>query len=177
MIACQTIIYAQHTDHNVSIVVPEVALLSIQNSTNQHTLDIVPIINEAGEDISFTTSKSEIWINYTSIIGSKTEPSRSVFMQITEGSMPSGLDLIMAISNDAGLGNGKMGIPVKSAAISSNQPTQIIDNIGSGYTGAGFNKGHQVVYAVQKNSQYNNFWLADKSTTTTLQITYTLSDN
>ncbi len=174
---CHTFFYAQNTDHTVSIDIPEVALLSIYKSTNTHALDIISHINEAGEDLTFFTPQNEIWINYTSIIGSRTEPSRSVFMQITDGNVPTGFDLVMTVSKDAGQGNGKMGIPMQTTIISTNQPKQVIDQIGSAYTGAGYSKGHQVIYAIQKNTQYPNFWLANNNSATALQITYTLSDN
>lgn len=171
------ILIAQNTDHTIKIDIPEVALLSIQKPANQQVINITPVLNEAGDAITYITPYNETWINYSSIIGSKTEPSRFVYLQITEGTLPKGLELVLNVGNDVAMGAGHIGSPVEQTLVTSNQPYRIIDNIGSCYTGAGNTKGHMVTYTIKKNEDFNAQWLTDFNTSTALQLTYTLSDN
>ncbi|WP_111707371.1 hypothetical protein [Lutibacter citreus] len=160
--------------HTLSISIPEVALLDIESSTNNTAISLEATApTEAGEKINLDKSNSDLWLNYSSIVGNKS--SRTVTVQITDGDVPAGANLTVAASQFKGNGEGTMGKANDTGIILSSKKAQnLIEGIGSAYTGNGA-QGHNLTYKLtQIKGEYAklNF---DESTN--LTITYTLTDN
>ena len=172
-------LYAQDDNddaHNVVITLPEVALLDLESSAGT-SISLGPDApTEAGEALDFSEeTNSDIWINYSSIIGSKTEPSRDITVQITSGKVPEGLELTAIAAKDAGMGDGSMGTPT-AKIILDNSAQEIIKGVGSAYTGNGVSKGHQLTYQLALNEKKGSYAKLDFDNSNTLAITYTLTD-
>lgn len=162
--------------HNVVIGIPEVALLDLEAS-NGTSITLGPTApTEAGMAVDFNAVDNSIWINYSSIVGSVTEPSRNVSVQITSGTVPAGTELTVLAAADAGSGDGTMGTPTPAITLSSTAQN-IITGIGSAYTGDGVNKGHNLSYALNLASASGSYAQLDFDNSDTVVITYTLSDN
>lgn len=162
--------------HNVIITLPEVALLDLESSSGT-TVKLSPKApNEAGQALDFSgQSNSDIWINYSSIVGHKKKPSRDIEVQITSGEVPAGLVLTVVAGNDAGMGDGKMGKPEGPVTLNKNAQ-KIIGGVGSSYTGNGVSKGHQLTYTLALDEQNGSYAKLDFDESNTLAITYTLTD-
>jgi len=161
---------------NVVIAMPEVALLDLE-ATAGTVINLNPTTpTEAGLAVAFPAIDNSIWMNYSSIVGSTTEPSRNVTVQITSGTVPSGTILEVLASADAGSGDGTMGAPAEAVTLSNNSQN-IITGIGSAYTGDGVSKGHNLSYTLDLASAAGSYALLDFDDSSTLEITYTLSDN
>ena len=173
--------FAQDTNvdfHTVTIGIPEVALLDLESSTGTAITLQGTAPTEAGEAANFNASNSDVWINYSSIVGSVTEPSRNVTVQITDGNVPNGLVLSVLASQDNGQGDGTMGTANAAAIeLSTTTADKIIDGVGSSYTGNGANKGHNLTYSLALDTAAGSYAQVDFDQATTLTVTYTLSDN
>lgn len=164
--------------HTITIGIPQVALLDLESSisTSISLTGIAP--TEAGEAVTFNATNSDIWINYSSIVGSTTEPARTVSVQITDGEVPVGLELKVLAAKDAGKGDGKMGTAASAAQILSKlSANNLIEGVGSAYTGNGPSKGHQLTYTLSQSAAAGSYANLDFDKAQTLTITYTLSDN
>ena len=160
--------------HTLTVDIPEVALLDIEGGTAITLSPAAP--TEAGLPIDFTSdTDNSLWLNYSSIIGSTTEPTRKVTAALT-GTLPTGANLKVAVAADAGSGAGNVGTEagtVTFAALATNY--DIVTNVRSCYTGTGTSKGHQLTYSLTEDS--GNYGALDFDTDYTVTITYTLSDN
>lgn len=162
--------------HQLQITIPEVALISVQNETPSIKLQGNKI-TEAGKKVTFNSSDNSTWINYSSIVGSQNESNRFVSIQISEGTVPDGLNLLVKASQDVGKGNGEMGTPIESEQILYKNPIKIVENIGSCYTGVGVNSGHNIKYELVLSDEENAYGNLDFDQSQTISITYTLTDN
>jgi len=175
------VLFAQDTNeasHTISISIPEIALLDLESATGTAISLNGTAPTEAGEKVEFNAVNNDIWINYSSIIGSSTEPSRKVMVQITDGDVPDGLELAVQAGNDAGKGDGTMGkASHKSIVLSGKKAQKIIDGVGSAYTGNGPNKGHNLTYSLSQNKKKGSYASLDFNQTQSISITYTLTDN
>jgi len=176
--------FAQDTNsdsHTLTINIDEVALLDLEvavGSSSAITLNgTAP--TEAGLPMTFgdDATNATIWINYSSIVGSSTEPARNVSVQITDGVVPAGLKLTAVAAADAGAGAGTMGVPSAVLTLSADTAQDIITGVGSAYTGDKANSGHkltyQLGYAIDAATDYADL---DFDNSDVLTITYTLSD-
>ncbi len=160
--------------HSVSLEIPEVALLNLI-SENQDKMTIASVNPfEAGNFIrNLKLNQSKIWINYSSIINNKNH-RRKIVAKI-EGETPEGVRIFVKASESVGEGKGKLGTSLGWMSL-SNQPAEIISNIGSCYTGKGVNNGHFLTYRLEyDNSSGNYIKLADSETS--INIIYTLTDS
>ena len=164
-------------NHTLRIDIPEVALINVQSSSNTSIKFGGNTVVEAGQALKIEETNNSIWINYSSIVGSKSDPSRNVTIHISEGTVPNGLDLFVKAENDSGYGGGKMGKPVKKMQLLTSDPLDIVTKIGSAYTGVGPNKGHNIAYTLKLKKEKGSYGQLDFEQTTTLIINYTLSDN
>lgn len=158
--------------HNIVVSIPEVALLDLEASAGTSIELGLDAPLEAGEMVSFPSQDNSIWLNYSSIVGSTTEPSRNVTVQISSGSVPSGTFIEVEAAADAGNGDGTMGAP-SSALTLSTAPQKIINNIGGSYSGTGVGNGHQLLHYLE----ITNYSLLDFEDANTLTIVYTLTDD
>lgn len=171
-------VFAQDTNvdkHNIDIKIPEVALLDIETTGSSSALTLAGTApTEAGLPVDFSkATNNELWINYSSIIGSKTEPSREVTAAITSGSVPDGVTLKVEAKNDANKGAGNMGSTAGQITLNGSAQ-KVITNVGSCYTGNGANAGHNLVYTLALDAGSYGKLDFDQSQSTV--ITYTLTD-
>jgi len=165
-----------YASHNVNINIPEVAVLDLESFSGT-TINLSPQApSEAGKSIDFSSARdNSIWLNYSSVVGSMTEPSRNVTVQITSGSVPNGVNLTLQSSTDAGRGEGTMGTPIANSLVLDNSPQNIIKDIGSAYTGDGVYSGHNLTYKLNKKP--GEFGQLDFDQNNSITISYTLTDN
>lgn len=176
-IVAATDVLAQNekASHDITINVPEVALLGLVsgNTTDIGIEATSPV--EAGSSIRFNNpgESKDIWINYSSITGSQNQQRKIV--AFIQGEVPEGIQLIVEASNAEGSGKGKLGQSNGRVALTQ-QPTDIITGIGSCYTGKGTNNGHYLSYKLEYDEAENSY--ASLSTGhTSFQIIYTLTDH
>ena len=162
--------------HNVNIAVPEVALLDIESNGSKDITLGPDVPTEAGEALDFSNeTNSDLWINYSSIVGSKSDPRRDVTVQITSGKVPASMLLSVEASADAGAGDGTMGTPGTSLTLNA-KAQDIITGVGSAYTGNGPSKGHLLTYKLSLDPKKGSYASLDFDQANTLGITYTLTD-
>ncbi|WP_247234446.1 hypothetical protein [Telluribacter sp. SYSU D00476] len=166
---CQTTVVAT-THVPASISLPVVALLDIEPSNDAVVLAI-PATTEAGQSLTMSaTSNNTKWLNYTSAIlaGGST---RRITAQISSGSVPAGVRLLLTVSSPMGAGGGARGGSVTNLALTTAAQT-ILSGIGGAFTGNGINNGHQLTYSLGI-SNYSSL----VKTSSTVMVTYTLTDN
>ena len=145
-----TNIFAQsdnNTDeHGVAINIPEVALVDVEGSNR--TITLAPETpTEAGEFLDFSNATdNSLWLNYSSVVGAKTEASRKVSVAITNGSVPGGMELYVAAGSISS-GKGQTGTATGRVKLSST-PSELVSGIGTCYTENGTEKGHQLTYSL-----------------------------
>lgn len=167
----------KNTDkHTIDIKIPEVAILDLETTGKSGVIALEGTApTEAGHALDFSKAiNSELWINYSSIIGKKSEPSREVTVQITDGDVPNGLEILVEAAKDAGKGEGTVGTPAGELTLSTSAQ-KIITGVGSVYTGNGANAGHNLTYKLQlATGKYGDI---DFDQTGSITVTYTLTDN
>ena len=163
--------------HDITISVPEVAILDIEPSASKD-ISLTPAApTEAGDPISFgSATNTSLWLNYSSIIGTTSDPSRTITVAITGGTVPAGLDLKVQAAADAGNGAGTVGTAAGSALTLTGVAQNIVTAIGSCYTNTPENNGHNLTYSLSLESggDYADLDFDDSATVT---VTYTISDN
>lgn len=175
--------FAQDTNvdsHLVTINIPEVALLDLEAASGSTDVTLAGTApTEAGLPMTFedaTAKNTSIWMNYSSIVGSTTEPLRNVSVQITDGAVPTGLKLTVLAAGDAENGGGATG--GASAELTLSGALQnIVTGVGSAYTGDGAGNGHQLTYQLgYATDAATDYTSLDFDNSEVLTITYTLSD-
>jgi len=167
----------QRTDsHNVTIGIPNVALLDLESTTANNNITLnatAPTL--AGEKVVFNQTNNDLWINYSSIVSGNA--TRKVTVQIT-GTVPSGLDLTVTAAAYSGNGKGTTGLANVNSSFTLNGGAAhtIIESIGSAYTGEGANNGHNLTYKIAQSTGTDSYSELRSDESTTLTITYTLSD-
>lgn len=160
-------------EHKINIQIPEVALLGLVAESSTDVTLQTSLPNEAGETILLDeeTSSQGIWINYSSIISTST-PKRKV-EAFVQGEIPQGITLKVQASEFSGSGKGKLG---KSSGLVtlSNQPADVIVDIGSCYTGKGANNGHYLTYKLEQNEDADVYALSEQNSS--VNVVYTLTD-
>lgn len=167
--------FAQNSaKHNIDIRIPEVALLGLV-ADNSNTVQIHTKSNNIAENsVSFTdeTDVNSVWINYSSVKKAQSAPRRiTAFVQ---GDIPEGIKLKVSASAASSDGKGQLGQP-KGSTVLGEQPTEIISNIGSCYTGQGAQHGHSLVYSLDVDEKEAEL-VALNSENITFNIVYTLAD-
>ncbi len=167
--------FAQNSaEHNIDIRIPEVALLGLV-ADNGSALQIHAKSNNVAENsVSFTdeTDVSSVWINYSSVKKAHSAPRRiTAFVQ---GDIPKGIKLKVSASAATPDGKGQLGQP-KGNTVLGEQPTEIIGDIGSCYTGQGVQHGHNLVYSLDIDETEVEL-VALNSENVIFNIVYTLAD-
>ena len=179
VLVATTNIFAQDTEqdsHSLTIGIPEVALLDIESVTSNSISLNATAPTEAGEKVVFNQSNSDLWLNYSSIVGKNS--SRDITVQITDGDVPSGIDLTVVAASYEGDGEGTMGeVDSESITLDDKKASTIIKGIGSAYTGNGAKQGHNLTYKIAQNDDKDAYSELNFEESTTLTITYTLSDD
>lgn len=161
---------------NVTVRIPEVALLDLEGKRGEDIRFTAEGPREAGMAVDFSNqTNNDLWINYSSITSKETEPTRDITVQITSGSVPSGMILEVTAGRDAGRGGGQVGTP--TGTIQVNHTAQsIISGVGSAYTGHGVSKGHQLSYRLSLSTEKGSYSQLDLDQSNTVAIMYTLTD-
>lgn len=159
--------------HTVTIGIPEIALLDIETDDARNFTLAGEHSTEAGDPINFTNAtNNNLWLNYSSIVSAGL--SRSVTVSITDGYLPGGLNLNV-IASSCTTGKGTNGNPTAQVTLTDSSQ-DIITGVGSAYTETGNEKGHNLTYSLSHDTAagaYANL----KVDNTTLEITYTLTDD
>lgn len=168
------VVFAQsdndHATHNVTITIPEVQLLDIENTGGSNNIALTfTAPTEAGEPIDFNTTDNSLWLNYTSIIGGSITTRR---ITVAISAAYPGADLKVAAANPTGFGT--LGTPAGTALTLTTNPQDLVSGIGSCYTVNGASHGIQLTYSVGlNNTNFANL----RSDASTPAVTYTLTDN
>ncbi|MEY4540762.1 MAG: hypothetical protein RLZZ306_2519 [Bacteroidota bacterium] len=152
---------------NVSITVPSIALLDIAPNNTAFNLNLVAP-TEAGNIATLNPTNSTKSINFTSAVG--VGITRRITAQVS-GTIPTGINLRLVVSNYAGTGGGILGTSA-GTLILNGTPQIAINNIGGAFTGDGVNNGYRLNYSLE----INNYSLL-RSQSGTFSIIYTMSDN
>ena len=159
--------------NDINVVIPEVALLGVVSESQTDIALNATMPTEAGDAVDFSgAANNRVWINYSSII-SKTTPRRKVIAMV-QGEMPQGVKLILEASDFSGSGKGKLGKPAGQVVL-SNQPSDVIVDIGSCYTGKGINNGHYLTYKLEKDNSSESYAMLNQQNTS-VNVVYTLTD-
>lgn len=159
--------------HKIDMEIPEVALLALvsDDASNLNFESNSPV--EAGAPVDFSdVYQNNIWINYSSINRDKNHSRKIV--ALLQGEVPQGIRLLVEASEASGTGNGRLGLSSGTVALSG-QPTEIISNIGSCYTGKGANNGHLLRYKLEFDDSSNSHSQVAQAGTS-LSVVYTLTD-
>ena len=162
--------------HEVQINIPEVAILDIEPAGN--TITLAPEEpTEAGLALDFTNANNDdLWLNYSSIVGSTTDPSRTIDVKIEDGeAVPSGMVLKVTAAADNSSGDGVMGTPVGEITL-SNTAQNIITGIGSCYTGSPEDNGHQLTYVLELDAAAGSYGQIDFDDAASITIIYTITE-
>nr|WP_319511492.1 hypothetical protein [uncultured Draconibacterium sp.] len=165
---------AQHDEKalNVGFSIPEVALIDIEYLGSQTIeFELLPSSETGGSPVIRQRTNQELWINYSSALG-RFSQHRSIVAQVTDGSLPQGLDLFVNATEYSGNGDGHTGVSAGKVKIGTD-PRPVITGIGSAYTGNGIGNGHRLNFEVDI-SQMEKV-MANESIDFT--ILYTLTDN
>lgn len=159
--------------HQVAVEIPEVALLGLVAEENNSVQLNLSSPTEAGNAITAAGAEnSSIWLNYSSIIKSKNQKRKVV--AVVQGELPHGMQLQVEAAEISGNGNGSFGRPNGTVRLSS-QPTDVITNIGSCYTGKGLSNGHLLTYKLLYN-ETDESYAELTNNQATVNIIYTLTD-
>jgi hypothetical protein len=178
LVSCLNVFAQDDKDdtHDVQITIPEVALLDIESGGSKNIILAFVAPTEAGNPLTAPTANTSLWLNYSSIVATTgSDASRTVTVQITTGTLPSGTSLTVQAAAPTGANGGGTLAAAGSAVTLSASSQTLLSGIGSGYTGNGANNGHQLTYNLEVASgNYANLKYDNSSTVT---VTYTISDN
>lgn len=131
-------------------------------------MDLTPT-NYAGHSKIVVTDDSQ-WLNYTALVNSS-DPTLSITIQVTSGSIPEGMELQIEARPYVGLSRGRQGTPTGKISV-THRPRVLINNISTCYTGSNRNEGHQLFF---------KFIITDfakiRSGTSTIFVQYTITQN
>ena len=120
-----------------------------QNSVSISNSSTAPLalntLYNPGAAVSNTSDNSK-WLNYT-ILQRPPEPTFSISVQISSGTIPDGMELKVIAGPYIGQRGGQPGTS-SGQIVLSGTPQTIIYNIGTCSTGAGINVGHQLTYSL-----------------------------
>ncbi|MGV3603660.1 MAG: hypothetical protein ACO1N1_20740 [Dyadobacter fermentans] len=161
----------QTDNHQVTIVVPVVALLDLETSDTENLTATFtkPANDEAGNKIVAPTAISTTWLNYTTIQAGNTTKK----VNVKASGVVDGVDIQLVAATASATGAGTKGTPAGTITLSTTDQT-LISGIGSAYTASGASSGHQLTYSfVADDANYASL----RSDETTITVTYTLADN
>ncbi|MBB3836294.1 hypothetical protein FHS57_000276 [Runella defluvii] len=159
-------------NHNVTITVPDVALLKIEGA--DPTLAVVaPTV--AGDPVSVTgVTNSDKSLQYSSTVAtSGGDMARTITAAITAGTVPSGFDLKVSAVIASG-GDGAKGTAIGTPFALTGTAQNIVTAIGSCYTGTAAGNGAVLTYALAFKGAYADIRY---NASDVITVTYTLSDN
>lgn len=156
-------------DHDVSIVIPNFAILDVEPEATTSITLTAEEPDEAGTALNFANATSDVlWLNYSSIIA--TGNTRKVTVQLDQA-VPDGLVLEVTAAAHAGTGGGTIGTPAATVTLGT-AVANIVTGIGSCYTGDGNTNGHQLTYGLSASTA--SYGSIVSTAGTSLTVTYTI---
>jgi hypothetical protein len=156
---------------NLPFTIPQVALIDIEPSASSSISFALTVDNESGQPINATgATNNSLWINYSSTFPTGS-PNRKVTVQVSSGTIPSGIDITLTPDSYSGTGQGTFGTSAGAVVLSAT-PKTLISGIGRCYTGNGNTNGHRLNYALSI-SNYQSLYYNQSAT---LLIAFTLTD-
>ncbi|MFC2097768.1 hypothetical protein ACFLSI_05480 [Bacteroidota bacterium] len=154
----------------INLVIPEVAQIDFHGSSKLITFNSTNNNRQSVEQVITSATDDKTWINYSSIV--KPGSTNRISVQISDGELPPGAAIDLAISYEAMSGKGATGISCGQITLRS-YPQDIITDIGSCYTGSGINKGHQLTYTWKTygGRELNSL----REMNYTIKVTYTIA--
>jgi len=139
--------------HSVNVSIPEVGILNVVGSEDL-IISLADCIDrlEPGEhivnNICVEHNSCDVWLNYTSIKGSGPNAMKAITIEMI-GDLPQGVQLLATVDQPTGNGKGAIGNSIATNGIPVTQtPQNIIENIGTGWTGVGEGNGVFVSYGL-----------------------------
>jgi len=157
-------------NRSASITIPSLALVDIEPNSNTINLSYSNP-SEAGSpmDVSGAVDNTK-WLNYSS--SNAISVTRAITVQISSGTIGSGLNLNLVASAYSGSGNGVSFATSAGSKVLSGTPQIILTGLSSCFTGNGSGNGHLLTFSLTV-SNYGNIKFANSSA---LVITYTMVD-
>lgn len=165
--------WADEVQHPVNVTLSEVALINIMPNSNEVVFEIIPPSSAGNSpEVKISTNEGNIkWLNYTNALDDF-KKGRNIFVEITDGKIPSGIEMIIAAEEFTGKGEGQHGKSVGKVKLTYS-PVLIISDIKGCYTGIGISNGHKLTYyAIITDTA-----LLDPNENDTIEITFTITDN
>lgn len=131
--------------------IPTVSLIDFSGSERK----IIFKSGAGAEQIITPSTIGKTWINYSSIVDGKS--TNNIAVQIKSGSLPTEVEIMLEVGEDAGAGAGRTGKSAGRIKL-TDFPQEIISGIGSCYTGRGSGKGHQLVFSWEWKSPYDKIY-------------------
>lgn len=156
-------------NHQITIVVPDVALLDLETGVSKNFSATFSSTKEAGDKVVLPTANTDIWLNYSSILPTAVGSRR---VDVKASGLVEGVDISVeagASSTGFGTKGGATGV----ITLTTSDQT-IINKIGSAYTVTGAKNGHLLTYSFAAlDATYANL----RAASTAVTVTYTLVDN
>ena len=151
--------------------IPSVALINFVVSNDQMvTYSFSFTYPDNVEQIITPNTGDNTWINYSSVVNNGS--SNYITVHLSSGSLPADVSLNLLIGEDVGAGAGKIGKGVGQIILTT-YPQNIINDIGSCFTGSGLNRGHQITYIWENPESYN--YSLNYENGKIIAVTYTIS--
>lgn len=162
----------KEAEHKASVVIPDVALLSLKSEGSSNVEFQSTTSASAGEKIALQSNQeSNIWLNYSSIV---TNNQKRKITATVVGDIPNGISIKLKAGENSGAGIGELGLSNGSIVLSKS-PVDIISGIGSCYTGVGVQNGHLLSYDLEIDE--NSFYGTSENRETSVSVIYTLTDD
>jgi len=160
--------YAQtDTDnHQITVTVPNVALLDIESTGSKDITATFTAPTEAGNPLAAPANNTTLWLNYTSV---KETLNRKI--SVSASALVPGVTISVLLAAPTG-GAGTLGTVAGAAVPLAVAGTDVVTGIGSGYTGDGSGSGIQLTYSFAAS----DYTTLAESAGTTVTVTYTLSE-
>lgn len=157
------------TTHNISLGLPEVALLATSSAGVNLTLSAA---TTAGEAVQQSISDSTAYVQFSSVIS---EGSPRILSAKYSGALPAGTSLTTRVLAPNANSVGSTGIPVASEVILSTVDATLVSGIGSCYSGTAADDGYRMVYTWGLDNPSANYADIRATAATNLTVTLTLT--
>ena len=156
---------------NLNLEIPSLALVDFVSSQSNIVTYTYDENKDQTKSQTLNSGKEDsTWINYSSITANGS--TNSITVHISSGYMPSDVILSIVVSEDMGAGAGAVGRPVGELQL-THYPQNIIEGIGSCYTGKGLNKGHLIRYIWENPQSYD--YEIKYNNSNPISVTYTIT--
>lgn len=162
-----------YDDHDLTFEMPAISLVSVMPANYTVNLSLgLPRAAGASPGDEGQTVDDNTWLNYSCALR-RSGSRRKVYAQVSNGTIPPGVDIDLTVQNLQTQGRGSTGRSTGVTITLSNQPQVVVQNIGGCSTRRGAQFGHQLIYEL-KLTDINKLKIDD--TKTYLTVTYTISD-